>query len=135
MAGAYCRFCDSRCFVLRELADGRQIHLATCAAGAAHDREVTGEDYRTAKNPVAQAEEPRRADPKRPDWATIVQFVEEERARESAAAEHTAACRNLAALIEPVTGPRFCAAVNACVRECPRDSKVRKALVASWSPA
>lgn len=55
MAGAYCAFCDSRCFVLRELPDGRRLHLATCERGAAYDHEKTGYDFRTARNPHAPA--------------------------------------------------------------------------------
>jgi hypothetical protein len=57
--GAYCRFCDRRCFVLRTLpADatsyaGQTICLATCERGAAHDRETSGYDHTTAANPAA----------------------------------------------------------------------------------
>lgn len=51
MAGAYCQFCDTRCFVLR-VVDDRSVHLATCHAGMAHDRRVTGHDHRTALNPI-----------------------------------------------------------------------------------
>ena len=56
--GAYCRFCDMRCFVLRTLpADaksnaGETIHLATCERGMAHDRETTGYGHTTAANPA-----------------------------------------------------------------------------------
>lgn len=51
--GAYCRYCDHRCFVPRTLPDGRTICLATCPAGMAHDRSVTGgHDHRTTRNPV-----------------------------------------------------------------------------------
>lgn len=51
MAGAYCQFCDQRCFVLRTLPDGSWTgHMATCVAGAAHDRQRTGYDYTTAVN-------------------------------------------------------------------------------------
>jgi hypothetical protein len=43
MAGAYCKFCNNRCFVYRILPDGPQKgwagHLATCAPGMEHDRE------------------------------------------------------------------------------------------------
>lgn len=52
MSGAYCRFCDHRCFVLRRLKDGRSLHLATCHAGMAHDRASCGEDADTAMNPA-----------------------------------------------------------------------------------
>lgn len=57
MSGAYCHLCGRRCFVLRRLpADarrhaGRELHLATCPAGKAHDRDVTGYDADTAVNP------------------------------------------------------------------------------------
>lgn len=58
MAGSYCGYCDHRCFVLRRLPvdargawAGREIHLATCRRGKAHDREVTGYDADTAPNP------------------------------------------------------------------------------------
>jgi hypothetical protein len=64
MAGAYCGFCGRRCFVDRVLPDdargrfaGRSLHMATCVAGAQHDREACGYDYRTAINPLAPAEE------------------------------------------------------------------------------
>jgi len=59
MAGAYCKFCDRRCFVYRVMpADskwkpGRGVHLATCAKGAEYDREHTGHDHTTAFNPMA----------------------------------------------------------------------------------
>ncbi|MET7809782.1 hypothetical protein ABZT26_02845 [Streptomyces sp. NPDC005395] len=56
MAGAYCKFCDHRCFVYRIIPDGRHAgsaqHLATCAEGMAHDRQQTGHDHTTATNPV-----------------------------------------------------------------------------------
>jgi hypothetical protein len=61
MAGAYCKYCDHRCFVLRTMpADarwmaGRTIHLATCAGGMKHDRRETGYDHATAINPLADA--------------------------------------------------------------------------------
>jgi hypothetical protein len=57
--GAYCRYCDRRCFLPRTLpADakgdyaGMTIHLATCTRGMERDREVTGYDHTTAINPV-----------------------------------------------------------------------------------
>jgi hypothetical protein len=59
MAGAYCQYCGQRCFVLRTLPDdatsraGQSLHLAACAAGAAHDRESTGYDHTTAVNPMS----------------------------------------------------------------------------------
>ncbi|MGW3445659.1 hypothetical protein [Streptomyces sp. NPDC001076] len=58
MAGAYCKFCDRRCFVYRIIPDGSEKdwagHLATCEAGMAHDREQTGHDHTTAINPVTE---------------------------------------------------------------------------------
>ena len=52
MPGAYCRYCDHRCFVDRVLPDtGRRLHMATCPAGKAHDRTVSGFDADTAINP------------------------------------------------------------------------------------
>lgn len=51
MAGAYCQFCDRRCFVPRVLPNGRHLHMATCPAGMEHDRRKTGEDHTTARNP------------------------------------------------------------------------------------
>ena len=61
MSGAYCRYCDHRCFVLRTMPGdarwmpGQQVHLATCRRGAEHDRQSTGYDYTTATNPRAVA--------------------------------------------------------------------------------
>jgi uncharacterized Fe-S radical SAM superfamily protein PflX len=58
MAGAYCKFCDHRCFVDRKMpADakwrpGETVHLATCARGKEHSRETTGYDASTAINPA-----------------------------------------------------------------------------------
>lgn len=53
MAGAYCRYCDNRCFVERELPVGSwRGHMATCPEGMAHDRAVTGHDHTTAINPL-----------------------------------------------------------------------------------
>lgn len=49
MAGAYCQYCDQRCFVLRKLPDGSQLHMATCPKGMEHDRAVTGHDHITAR--------------------------------------------------------------------------------------
>jgi hypothetical protein len=57
MPGAYCQFCDTRCFVLRQIyVDGKLTwtgHLATCERGKQHDREVCGQDADTAFNPYA----------------------------------------------------------------------------------
>lgn len=60
MAGAYCQFCDKRCFVARTLPDGSWSgHMATCVAGMAHDRAVTGHDHTTAINPLDWDQEAR----------------------------------------------------------------------------
>ena len=54
MPGAYCRYCDHRCFVDRVLPDtGRRLHMATCPAGKAHDRTMSGFDADTASKPAA----------------------------------------------------------------------------------
>jgi hypothetical protein len=54
MAGAYCRYCDHRCFVHRVLPDfSWSGHLATCAKGMAHDRKSLGYDHTTALNLIA----------------------------------------------------------------------------------
>ena len=57
MAGAYCKFCDQRCFVYREVwRDGKLVwagHMATCPKGMALDRSKLGVDYTTAHNPHA----------------------------------------------------------------------------------
>lgn len=56
--GPYCKFCDHRCFVVRQI-PGRENDptaptiLATCPDGMALDRERTGYDHRTAINPLA----------------------------------------------------------------------------------
>ncbi|MBD3004643.1 hypothetical protein [Streptomyces sp. 5-10] len=58
MAGSYCKFCHTRCFVYRVIPDGPQKgwagHLATCGKGMEHDRRATGHDHRTAINPMAK---------------------------------------------------------------------------------
>lgn len=59
MAGAYCKFCDHRCFVTRIVPAGPQRgwygHLATCARGKAYDREQTGGyDSSNTVNPITQ---------------------------------------------------------------------------------
>lgn len=60
MAGAYCKFCDHRCFVDRVMPPdatwmpGQSVHLATCARGKAFDKERTGYDSTDAINPVTQ---------------------------------------------------------------------------------
>lgn len=59
MAGAYCQFCDRRCFVYRQIWVGGQLvwdgHMATCEHGRAHDRAQVGVDYEQAHNPHATA--------------------------------------------------------------------------------
>lgn len=55
MSGAYCQFCDRRCFVYRVLPDRSWSgHMATCAAGAAHDHVQLDHDHTTAINPHDQ---------------------------------------------------------------------------------
>lgn len=56
MAGPYCRYCDHRCFVYREVitAHGRVMwagHMATCPEGSKHDREILGVTHLEARNP------------------------------------------------------------------------------------
>jgi len=55
MAGAYCKFCQQRCFVLRTVPSGPRRgwtgQLATCPAGMEWDRKQTGHDHATALNP------------------------------------------------------------------------------------
>ena len=59
MAGAYCHYCNHRCFVLRRVPDdarswgaGQTIHMATCKRGRQHDMSSTGYDFEGAINPV-----------------------------------------------------------------------------------
>ncbi len=56
MAGAYCRYCDRRCFVFRQVIVGGEVvwqgHLATCQDGMEHDRRSIGMDSATAHNPI-----------------------------------------------------------------------------------
>ena len=60
MAGAYCKFCGRRCFVLRVVPDGPEKgwtgHLATCRDGMAHDLKKLGHTHITAINPVTEPE-------------------------------------------------------------------------------
>jgi len=60
MAGAYCMYCDHRCFVYRQvIVAGEQIwagHMATCLKGMAHDRRALGVDHTQAFNPYDQKE-------------------------------------------------------------------------------
>jgi hypothetical protein len=60
MAGAYCKFCAQRCFVLRVIPDGpskgRSFHLATCRDGMVHDLKMTGHTHLSAVNPVTEPE-------------------------------------------------------------------------------
>lgn len=55
MAGSYCRYCDHRCFVYREVVVGGETvwagHMATCRDGAAHDKRELGVDFSQAHNP------------------------------------------------------------------------------------
>lgn len=57
MAGAYCRYCDRRCFVYREVIVGGETiwwgHMATCKVGRDHDRRSIGVDCDGAHNPHA----------------------------------------------------------------------------------
>lgn len=51
--GPYCKFCDQRCFVLRDLPGPRvgrwfDVLMATCEKGKAADRERFGLDYTQA---------------------------------------------------------------------------------------
>lgn len=75
MAGAYCRFCGHRCFVLRQIIVAGELifsgHLATCYEGKAHDRKVAGMDADTAHNPVREGCEcPHVCGPKAPATVT-----------------------------------------------------------------
>ena len=58
MSGAYCRYCDQRCFVYRQVIVGGEViwagHMATCADGKAHDRRSLGVDSSAAHNPNAE---------------------------------------------------------------------------------
>lgn len=58
MAGAYCKFCNRRCFVYRIIPDGPRQgwggHLTTCVDGMAHDLKETGHTHITAINPVLE---------------------------------------------------------------------------------
>jgi hypothetical protein len=55
MAGAYCQYCDQRCFVDRQVIVAGVVvwsgHMATCARGMEHDRAALGVDHTTAHNP------------------------------------------------------------------------------------
>jgi hypothetical protein len=57
MAGSYCMFCGTRCFVFRIIPDGPRKgwsgHLATCTKGKRYDREQTdGWDADNTVNPA-----------------------------------------------------------------------------------
>jgi hypothetical protein len=56
MAGAYCKFCDRRCFVYRQVIVGAELvwsgHMATCHDGKEHDRKSIGMDSTIAHNPA-----------------------------------------------------------------------------------
>lgn len=57
MAGAYCKYCNHRCFVYRRVIVGGETvwsgHMATCGKGAEHDRRSLGVTFREAFNPHA----------------------------------------------------------------------------------
>lgn len=59
MAGAYCRYCDRRCFVYRQVIVGGEVvwagHMATCQRGRDHDRASIGVDFAAAHNPQVEA--------------------------------------------------------------------------------
>ncbi len=58
MAGAYCKCCDRRCFVYREVRVGGYLvwagHMATCLQGKELDRAALGQDADTAHNPQTE---------------------------------------------------------------------------------
>lgn len=58
MAGAYCMYCDWRCFVYRVVLVGGEVvwsgHMATCPRGKEHDRKAIGVDADAAHNPAAE---------------------------------------------------------------------------------
>lgn len=60
MAGAYCRYCDRRCFVYRIVPDGPRKgwggHMATCRPGMEHDLKSLGHTHITAVNPATEPE-------------------------------------------------------------------------------
>lgn len=82
MAGAYCQYCDRRCFVLRRLPDDQEWHLATCAKGMEHDRQVTGYDHITA----------RKRDPREAAADRVFRSVLERHAEQVARGEHDSQC-------------------------------------------
>jgi hypothetical protein len=57
MAGAYCQYCDHRCFVYRQVIVGGETvwsgHMATCPKGREHDRKELGVDCDGARNPMS----------------------------------------------------------------------------------
>lgn len=60
MAGAYCQYCDQRCFVYRQVIVAGEIvwagHMATCPRGQEHDRAALGVDFTQAHNPMARSD-------------------------------------------------------------------------------
>jgi hypothetical protein len=86
MAGAYCKFCGRRCFVLRVIPDGPEKgwagHLATCQGGMAYDLKVMGHTHLTAVNPITDPEAAARiAAEVRAGWAvTVAQLIDHLRA-------------------------------------------------------
>ena len=58
--GSYCKFCQTRCFVVRVIPDGPSKGwsgcMATCQGGMAHYLAKTGHTHLTAVNPVTEPE-------------------------------------------------------------------------------
>lgn len=54
--GPYCRYCDTRCFVPRQILVGGNVIwsgiMATCSQGKEYDRNLHGQDADTAHNPA-----------------------------------------------------------------------------------
>lgn len=52
MAGAYCRYCNHRCFVYRKVIVAGEVvwagHMATCLQGRQWDKSQLGVDYTEA---------------------------------------------------------------------------------------
>lgn len=62
MAGAYCKFCDHRCFVYRIVPAGEYAgwsgHMATCTRGMEHTRSrLGGYDSSSSTNPFDEPDE------------------------------------------------------------------------------
>jgi hypothetical protein len=58
--GAYCKFCDFRCFVYRVVPDGPRKgwagHMATCRRGMELDLKMLDHTHLTAINPITEPE-------------------------------------------------------------------------------